>query len=145
MENLESFEPHTSHRLHWFPYEITRCHKLTQSVVSTRSLYGNFKFRPRFPSLQPARPSTAGLDLAHLAPAVWGVDAVTACSVCGGSLTTGGLHQAWISVSVATDVLPLLVSACSDNCVRSIPLGAEGHVRTPHGGGPTVQQPPPGY
>ena len=143
MESLESFEPYTSHRLHWFPFEITRCRRLARSVVSTRSLYGNYKVRPPFPSLQPARPSAADLDLAHLAPAVWGAEAVTACSVCGSSLTMTGLHQAWISLRVATDVLPLLVNACSDNCVRKTPLGAEGYVRTPHGGGPTVPQPPP--
>jgi hypothetical protein len=143
MEHLERFEPYTSHRLHWFPYEITRCHRLTESVVSTRSLYGNFKHRPPFPGLQPARPSSAGLDLDHLDPAVWGVDTVTACSVCGRSLKTAGLHQAWISVSVATDVLPLLVNACSATCVRQIPLGAAGYLRTPHRGGPTVLQPPP--
>lgn len=25
MTNLEEFTPYTSHRLHWLPYEITRC------------------------------------------------------------------------------------------------------------------------
>ena len=143
MENLERFEPYTSHRLHWFPYEITRCKKLTRSVVSTRSLYGNPKHRPPFPSLQSARASTATLDLARLLPAIWGVEAVATCSVCGRSLTSGRLHQAWLSAPVATDVLPLLVNACSDRCVRELPPGAEGFVKTPHGGGAAVQQPPP--
>ena len=145
MESLESFEPYTSHRLHWFPYEITRCKNLKRSTVSTRSLYGNFKYRPPFPSLQPATTSAAALDLAHLTPAVWGVEAVARCVVCGSSLTSAGLHQAWLSALVATDVLPLLVSACSEECVRKLPLGAEGYVRTPHRGGPAVQQPPPDH
>ncbi|MFC9811121.1 hypothetical protein ACFVJM_03490 [Streptomyces virginiae] len=29
--------PYTSHRLHWFPYEITRCSRLLRSTVSTCS------------------------------------------------------------------------------------------------------------
>jgi len=35
MASLEVFEPYTSHRLHWFPYELTRCEKLGNSTVST--------------------------------------------------------------------------------------------------------------
>ncbi|MCU0542149.1 MAG: hypothetical protein MUE44_08135 [Oscillatoriaceae cyanobacterium Prado104] len=44
MTNLEKFTPHTSYRLHWFPYEITRCKQLKDSTVSTRALYGNYGF-----------------------------------------------------------------------------------------------------
>ena len=121
MENLERFEPYTSHRLHWFPYEITRCNKLKHSVVSTRSLYDNFKYRPPFPSLRPASLATAGVDLSHLDPGVWGADSVAACSVCRTQLTSAGFRQAWTSAWVATDVLPLLVNACSDECVARIP------------------------
>jgi hypothetical protein len=51
MENVE-FLPYTSYRLHWFPYEITRCTKLDHSSVSTRALYGNYKNRPGFPRLE---------------------------------------------------------------------------------------------
>jgi hypothetical protein len=51
MESLKEFVPYTSYRLHWFPYEITRCTKLRNSTVSTRALYGNFKFPPAFPRL----------------------------------------------------------------------------------------------
>ena len=135
MDNLERFEPYTSHRLHWFPYEITRCKNLKDSVVSTRSLYGNYKFRPTFPRLQPPKNSTTGLDLAHLSPGTWGVEAAARCSVCDGALASSGLHQVWLSTRVATDVLPLLVTACSENCVGKLPDGALGYVRTPHGGG----------
>lgn len=53
MENLEWFDAYTSHRLHWYPYEIIRCRRLTSSLVSTRVLYGNFKLRLPFPQLQP--------------------------------------------------------------------------------------------
>lgn len=55
MTGLEEFTPYTSYRLHWFPYEITRCRKLTRSTVSTRALFGNYKLRVPFPRLQPPR------------------------------------------------------------------------------------------
>jgi len=55
MTHLEEFTPYTSYRLHWFPYEITRCQHLRDSTVSTRALYGNFKSRPPFPRLQGKR------------------------------------------------------------------------------------------
>lgn len=47
MTNLEEFTPYTSYRLHWFPYELTRCRKLARSTVSTRALFGNYKLRHR--------------------------------------------------------------------------------------------------
>lgn len=31
MTSLEEFSPYTSYRLHWFPYEITRCQNLKRS------------------------------------------------------------------------------------------------------------------
>jgi hypothetical protein len=37
MASLEEFTPYTFYRLHWFPYEITRCRKLTRGTVSTRA------------------------------------------------------------------------------------------------------------
>jgi hypothetical protein len=36
MASLENFQPYTSRRLHWFPYDITRCSELRDSTVSTR-------------------------------------------------------------------------------------------------------------
>src|SRR5581483_11104287 len=54
MTSLEVFEPYTSHRLHWYPFELTRCARLADSTVSTRVLYGNFKLRPPFPALRQA-------------------------------------------------------------------------------------------
>lgn len=45
MSALTTFDPYTSRRLHWYPYEITRCANLRDSRVSTRDLYGNFKNR----------------------------------------------------------------------------------------------------
>ena len=136
MENLDEFLPYTSQRLHWFPYEITRCTALVDSCVSTRALYGNFKYRPPFPELEAPVSSTSGLDLDHLPPERYGATAITACSVCRIPLSTTGLHQVWISVLVATDVLPLLVNACSSACIAKLPPGARNHLPGPHQGRP---------
>lgn len=140
MASLEQFTPYTSYRLHWFPYEIARCRKLVSSTVSTRALFGNYKLRPPFPRLQPSQDSVAELDTAGLDPRRWGATAVHHCSVCEGPIEQGGLHQVWISIRVATDVLPLLVNACSSACVAALPDGAEDYIRAPHKGG-RVDQP----
>jgi hypothetical protein len=136
MASLELFEPYTSHRLHWFPYELTRCKNLRDSTVSTRSVFGNFKYRPPFPALRQEPLPPGDLD-----PGLWGADRITSCSVCDGPIGERGIHQAWLSAWVATDVLPLLVNACSDACVEALPQGAERHVRVPHSGGRGVIQP----
>jgi hypothetical protein len=103
MTNLEEFDPYTSRCLHWFPFEITRCQRLTRSRVSTRCLYGNYKYRPPFPRL----------------PQISAVIAPATCSVCGGPLLRREIHQSWISLRVATDVLPLLVHACSESASKA--------------------------
>lgn len=121
MTSLQTFEPYTSYRLHWFPYEITRCTRLVSSTVSTRALYGNFKFRPPFPVTSDS------------------TDEVRGCSVCDGPVTR--LHQVWITLAVGTDHLPLLVNACSTDCVAALPRPADGYVPVPHTGGPDVVQP----
>ncbi len=106
MTSLEQFDPYTSYRLHWFPYEITRCAGLRDSTVSTRALYGNVKYRPPFPRLsrQP-QPVPAGRR----------------CSVCDTELADGRALWGWVSRQVATDVLPLLVQACSAACLDEVP------------------------
>lgn len=38
MTNLEEFDPYTSYRLHWVPFEITRCKAQAQSCQHSRSL-----------------------------------------------------------------------------------------------------------
>jgi hypothetical protein len=127
LKSLREFDPYTSYCLHWLPYEITRCKKLKRSRVSTRALYGNYKFRAPFPRL----PDTA----ADVVPA--------ACSVCRGPFPNGEIYQAWISLRVATDVLPLLVHACSMACLQKLPKGAPGYVQEPHQGGVGLSQPLP--
>ncbi|MDB6066946.1 MAG: hypothetical protein JWR26_3154 [Pedosphaera sp.] len=128
MESLEELDLYTSYRLHWMPFEVTRCLKLKRSRVSTRALYGNYKYRPSFPRLG---------GLASNASASPG-----SCSVCGKDSSPDLLTQLWISLRVATDVLPLLVNACSDECIRRLPRLAPGYVGRPHAGGLDVVQPP---
>lgn len=103
MASLESFDPCTSRRLHWLPYEITRCMTLRDSRVSTRHLYGNDNTPfPKLPATVPAG-CTPG-----------------SCSVCRGEFRSKPV-QAWISLRVATDTLPLLVHACSQECLKALP------------------------
>ncbi len=46
-------------------------------------------------------------------------------------------------MTVATDVLPLLVHACSEKCILNLPEPAQGYVNTPHQGGLGLEQPAP--
>ncbi|MEP0062041.1 HEAT repeat domain-containing protein [Rhodopirellula bahusiensis] len=119
MESLKQFTPYTSYRLHWFPYEILRCKNLRESTVSTRALYGNCKYHPPFPAL----PSLSD----YVVPST--------CSVCNARFGLSGPLQYWVSLPVATDVLPLLVHACSPECVESLRVAPEGYVAGPHRGG----------
>lgn len=141
MTNLEYFSPYTSYKLHWYPFEITRCKNLKDSTVSTRSLYGNRSYRPPFPKLQTGMNSTKTLDLDNLPPEIWGTDSIKTCSVCNCPLANLGLHQRWISLWVATDVLPLLVNACSEECIQKLPRPADDYVQQPHTGGVGIKQP----
>lgn len=125
MDVLEQFTPYTSYRLHWFPYEITRCRKLKKSTVSTRALYGNFRYRPPFPKLPQIFPA--------LLP--------ERCSVCQGGFREGTCLQCWISLPVGTDVLPLLVHSCSDQCISKLPSPPANYVSVPHYGGLNLKQP----
>lgn len=145
MTQLEEFTPYTSHRLHWFPYEITRCPQLRRSTVSTRSLYGNYKVRAPFPKLQPGGVSLQGLDRGDLPPGTWGSDSIRTCSVCDRSLEGAAVRQVWISLRVAGDVLPLLVNACSEACIQRLPLPPNGYIPGPHTGGLSLKQPRSDY
>jgi hypothetical protein len=126
MTALTRFEPYTSHRLHWFPYEIRRCKALIHSTVSTRALFGNVKYRSPFPQL-PATPPADSIP--------------SRCSVCLGAFGETGVLQRWISLRIATDVLPLLVHACSLDCLDALPSPPPGYVGYPHEGGTELTQP----
>ena len=128
LTNLRSFTPYTSYRPHWFPYEITRCRSLRVSTVSTRALYGNFKHRNPFPDLRKQR-----AYLETIRP--------DTCSVCDQPLPDDFLTR-WVSLWVATDVLPLLVFACDGHCLAKIPEPADNYISKLHQGGRSIEQPP---
>jgi hypothetical protein len=128
MESLEIFDPYCSYRLHWFPYEITSCKKLKHSRVSTRALYGNYKYRPPFPWLK-GNPLKLWENRAK-------------CSVCGDSRADRRLNQMWISLWVGTDVLPLLVHLCSKECFEELPKPPNGYIQRAHKGSLGIPQPP---
>lgn len=112
-----------------------------RSTVSTRSLFGNFKLRPPFPRLPTTGESRSGGRLSAMDPKRWGTTAISACSVCDGPVEGPELHQRWISLVVATDVLPLLVNTYSTACLAALPSGAAEHAPQPHVGGWDVAQP----
>lgn len=142
MTCLEEFEPYTSYSLHWFPFELTRCQRLRDSTVSTRAVYGNYKHRPPFPRLEYGADSVPGRKEPERLPLKrWSPSPTRPCSVCGSLFEDRRRHRVWVSLAVATDVLPLLVNACSDDCVRRLPTPPEGYVQVPHQGGEQVQQP----
>ncbi len=142
MSSLEKFTPYTSYRLHWFPYELTRCRSLKDSTVSTRALYGNDKYRPPFPRLDPGTETVPGrIEPERLPLKRWQGCATRPCSVCGQPFEDLRRHRVWISHRVATDVLPLLVNACSEDCIRKLPSPPKDYIQTPHKGGLCVQQP----
>lgn len=128
MTALEDIDLYTSYRLHWLPYEITRCPNLRDSRVSTRAFYGNYKHRNPFPKIKTSREF-----LGSIRP--------QKCSVCNSHLDDSWTTR-WLSLNVATDVVPLLVVACSGTCIDSLPPGAENHIPTPHRGGRSIEQPP---
>jgi len=126
MTALTYFDPYTSYDLRWFPYEITECKKLTSSRVSTRALFGNFKNRKPFPDL---RDNSAR----HFGETV-------RCSICKKELTYDQVNQVWISLYVATDVLPLLANLCSETCLQKLPAPETGYIPYAHKGGPDAKQ-----
>lgn len=132
MATLEYLDVYTSHRLHFFPYEITRCPALKRSRVSTRALYGNYKNRPPFPHLK--APENRRV-LSQAAPA--------SCSVCTQSLGSSTPVWRWITLAVGTDWMPLLVGACSVECIKALPTPPPDYVPEAHTGGHHIVQPPP--
>ena len=131
MTALEDFDSYTSYRLHWFPFEITRCPNLCESRISTRALYGNFKYRNPFPDLRKEREF-----LDSIRP--------VCCSVCQSTIDDS-YSTRWISLNIATDVVLLLVFACSGSCIDSLPEPADNHISKPHHGGRSIEQPPRWY
>ena len=141
MTSLQWFNPYTSSRLHWLPYEITRCKNLRLSLISIRHLYGNFKLRPPPPKLPVSDRLMFAITDGNLRS---DREAPVPCSVCDGPCP-GAPLQAWISLRVGTDVMPLLVHACSQHCLEALPKPPEQYVQFPHTGGLSLEQPAAGW
>lgn len=121
MTSLEKFTPYTSYGLRWFPYEITNCPNLKDSTVSTRALFGNYKTNKPFP------------DLTDNPVRYYGGNK---CSICEkAEPLEGKFDQYWISVRIATDVLPLLAIVCSETCKAALRTAESGYFPTAHKGG----------
>ena len=108
------------------PIRAPRAPQLRLSTVSTRALYGNVKFRPPFPLLAPRDEPMPPRP----------------CSMCDAMFEDRGRHRYWTSRRVASDVMPLLINACSAACLANALPPSEGYVAKPHRGGPNLQQPP---
>ena len=128
MTALETFDPYTSYDLHWFPYEITNCKNLVSSRISTRALYGNYKFRTPFPSLEHHTVKYEGETLT--------------CSICKKIISYAETNQLWISLRIGTDTVPLLVNACSKQCEEKLPTPPENYLQFAHKGGVGLKQSP---
>jgi hypothetical protein len=108
MASLEILDIYRSYRLHYFPFELTRC-PLKDSRISTRALFGSYRCFAPFPDvIDPAN----GASLRALAP--------KGCSVCGVAISEESGLVRWITRRVGTDVVPLLVFACSSSCVDTL-------------------------
>lgn len=129
MTSLEKLDIYTSYSLHWLPYEITRCSMLRDSRISTRALYGNRNTRLPFPRLD--RP------IDTLLPGT--------CSVCDRSFGERAPQLFWLTLTIGTDTVPLLVHSCSKDCTLSLPRPPEGYFAGPHKGGDGVGMPEQGY
>lgn len=128
MSKLEGLDIYTSYSLHWLPYEVTRCPSLRSSRMSTRALYGNRNTRLPFPPLS--------TPVETLVPST--------CSVCDRPFERTP-KPLWITLRVATDVMPLLVHSCSKECTLSLPRPPAGYFERPHQGGGDVGMPEEGY
>jgi len=100
------------------------------------------KDREPFPHLDPSSVRAATETMEQLALGHWTTQSRRNCSICDRPFEDQGLHRVWISLAVATDVLPLLVNACSEECIARLPRPTAGYVASPHRGGPEVLQPP---
>jgi uncharacterized protein (TIGR02996 family) len=122
MTSLHYFTPRGSKWLHWLPYEIAHCPQLVMSDLSQRYLYGSLEHPFPFPALAPGT-----------YPAV-----NRACSVCAQTFRDVGAHRVWISLQVASDVMPLLVNACSRACLDRLPAPPDKYIAGVHRGGEIV-------
>ena len=132
LQMLEELDLYCSYRLHWLPFELVRMPALTKSRISTRALFGNYKYRAPFADLLLLR-QRDGLEAAF----------PSSCSICSSPMQFDDALIRWVTLRIATDVVPLLVFGCSPSCLDRVPESPENYVQGIHTGGIAVQQPPP--
>ncbi|KAA2238865.1 leucine-rich repeat domain-containing protein [Chitinophaga agrisoli] len=126
MSALEYLNLDPSDELCWCPYELVYCKNLRDSDVRTRALYGNFKGRKPFPDLNE-------YTVRYTSDRV-------CCSICKKELGYDQVNQAWISLWIGTDVMPLLANLCSPACADALPTPPPGYIPYAHKGGRTISQ-----
>ncbi|GAA3033707.1 hypothetical protein GCM10020229_51430 [Kitasatospora albolonga] len=133
MNRAEEFTPYTSGRLHWFPYEITRCTRLGaqhgEHACTVRQTTSSVRRSPGC-----GRSGLRRSGLTDLDPKRWGRRPSTAAAVCDRPIAGGGLHQVWLTLQVATDALPLLVTPARRLCASRHAAGRRGIRTRPRGG-----------
>lgn len=160
LKNLKTFIPYTSYSLHYFPYEVTYL-PLTETTVSTRAIYGNYKNHAPFPQLPPFPKAPMSLKemtarklklleqqdrkqyeiqikpklnqdmLDYLNTAKF-------CSVCS-SPYFEICYEVWVSRVMGTDLVPMYCLLCSMACVEKTSIGCK---KSWHQGGPNYVQDP---
>ena len=145
LQNLIELDCYTSYKLHYLPYEITRCPKLKSSRFSTRALYNNYKYKNPVPPLQPwwdapdDTTDAATIDSIHQTLAsvqsnntqVFPPEFIREqidpclqddiCSVCNNKYQMGSEFHVWSHQVVATDKQSLLAFCCSKECASKVP------------------------
>jgi len=124
MKSLEILDLYQSYRLHYLPFEIVRCTLLADSRISTRALFGNYRCHAPFPDLlDPVN----GAALEAVRP--------KSCSICSVPIASGSEHPRWITRRIGTDIVPLLLVACSTACVEELSRQAPGSAAHTGGAG----------
>lgn len=102
--------------------------KLKDSTISTRALYGNYKNRKGFPNLKNNPVRYSENNKVH-------------CSICKKKMTYDETNQLWISLSIGTDITPLLINSCSKECEDKLPDSPKNYIQHAHKGGSELKQP----
>lgn len=125
MEHLEELDLRMNTQLHWLPYEIVHLCHLREIKACQQDLYGNLEYTTSFPELpqmrQDIRPDC--------------------CIVCHRTFSSLGCLQRWTTQTVGGIDVPLLLHACSSDCINAVPDAPQGYVPRPHLGGISIVQP----
>jgi uncharacterized protein (TIGR02996 family) len=139
MTELEKLDLSHAARLHWFPYELTKCRKLKRLICQSTHLYG---YTGQFPSLDVGSDVSLGrkeMETLH----VNGVDRKPdrICSLCFSTFEDRRRYRFWTTLRFAGEPLPFLVNSCSELCLARLPESPTTFPQRPHRGGPNISYP----